>query len=105
MPWWIWLLLALFMLSMIVAGCIYVVLHGYHVFKDIAQVGSRAGERFAPMGDTLPVERANSAPFFTRPLRDAADRYVDAHAQVIERREAKRERHAAQWRRWKHFND
>ena len=36
MPWWIWLLLALFMLSMIVAGCIYVVLHGYHAFKDIA---------------------------------------------------------------------
>ena len=91
MPWWIWLLLALFMLSMIVAGCIY--------------VGSRAGERFAAMGDTLPVEQANSAPFFTRPLQDAADRYVDAHAQVIERREAKRERHAAQWRRWKHFND
>ena len=77
MPWWIWLLLALFMLSMIVAGCIYVVLHGYHAFKDIAQVGSRAGERFAAMGDTLPVEQANSAPFFTRPLRDAADRYVD----------------------------
>ena len=73
--------------------------------KDIAQVGSRAGERFAAMGDTLPVEQANSAPFFTRPLQDAADRYVDAHAQVIERREAKRERHAAQWRRWKHFND
>ncbi|ETY71563.1 hypothetical protein [Bifidobacterium moukalabense] len=105
MPWWIWLLLVLFMLAMIVAGCIYVVLHGYHAFKDIAQVGGRVGERFGAMQNTLPEEEANSAPFFTRPLQDAANRYVDAHAQVIKRREAKRERHAAQWGRWNHFND
>lgn len=51
-----------------------------------------APENVRSHGDTLPVEQANSAPFFTRPLRDAADRYApDAHAQVIERREAKRE--------------
>ena len=28
MPWWIWLILALFMLAMIVAGLIYAALHG-----------------------------------------------------------------------------
>ena len=27
MPWWIWLILALFMLAMIVAGLIYTALH------------------------------------------------------------------------------
>ena len=28
MPWWIWLILALFMLAMIVAGLNYAALHG-----------------------------------------------------------------------------
>ena len=93
MPWWIWLLLALFMLAMVVSGVVYACLHGYRAFKDVAK------------GKPLPQNNENEAPFFTRPLKDAADRYADAHAGVIERHEAKRSRHAQQWAQWRHCND
>ena len=104
MPWWIWLLLALFMLAMVVSGVVYACLHGYRAFKDVAKLGERTAKRIEAMGKPLPQNNENEAPFFTRPLKDAADRYADAHAGVIERHEAKRSRHAQQWAQWRHCN-
>ena len=40
MPWWIWLILALFMLAMIVAGLIYAALHGLRALKDMSDINS-----------------------------------------------------------------
>ena len=97
MPWWVWLVLVLFMLVMIVSGIVYACLHGYHAFKDMAKLGECAAKRIDAKGKPLP--------FFTRPLQDAAERYTNAHAEVIERREANRNRHAQQWAQWRHFND
>lgn len=105
MPWWLWLLLALFMLTMIIAGIAYAGIHGYRAFKDSAKVASRIAQRFDAMGQPLPEATQDESPFFTRPLQDAADRYAQAHAEVINRREARRARHAQQWTSWKHFND
>ena len=34
MPWWIWLILSLFMLAMIVAGIAYAALHGFRAFTQ-----------------------------------------------------------------------
>ena len=52
MPWWIWLLLALFMLAMVVSGVVYACLHGYRAFKDVAKLGERTnrgdGQTIAP---------------------------------------------------------
>ena len=47
MPWWIWLILALFMLAMIVAGLIYAALHGIRALKDMSDIGGQLGERVA----------------------------------------------------------
>ena len=47
MPWWIWLILALFMLAMIVAGLIYAALHGLRALKDMSDIGGQLGERVA----------------------------------------------------------
>lgn len=105
MPWWVWLALALFMLVMVVSGIVYACLHGYHAFKDVAKLGERAAKRIDAMGKPLPCQNENDTPFFTRPLQDAAERYTNAHTEVIERREAKRNRHAQQWAQWRHFND
>ena len=105
MPWWLWLLLALFMLTMIITGIAYAGIHGYRAFKDSAKVASRIAQRFDAMGQPLPEATQDESPFFTRPLQDAADRYAQAHAEVINRREARRARHAQQWTSWKHFND
>ena len=44
MPWWIWLILALFMLAMIVAGLIYAALHGLRALKDMSDIGGQLGD-------------------------------------------------------------
>ena len=75
MPWWIWLILALFMLAMIVAGLIYAALHGLRALKDMSDIGGQLGER------------------------------VEAHADVIRSKAAKRERRTQAWARWKRFNN
>ena len=66
MPWWIWLLLALFMLAMVVSGVVYACLHGYRAFKDVAKLGERTAKRIEAMGKPLPQNNENEAPFFTR---------------------------------------
>lgn len=105
MPWWIWLLLALFMLAMIIAGFVYAGLHGYHALKDLGAVGHEVGKRFARMEQTHDGERQSDPPLFTQPLTVAKERYVDAHADVVRAKAAKRERHARAWARWKQFNN
>ena len=94
MPWWIWLILSLFMLAMIVAGIAYAALHGFRALNGIAEIGSRLGK---PLSELAP-------PTFTQPLNSAISRYDDAQVDVIRRRNAKRERHARAWARWSRFN-
>lgn len=105
MPWWIWLILALFMLAMLVAGVVYAAVHAMRASKVVgavaADVTARIDEMNAPQDGGSVPRRA----IFTEPLAVAADRYTDAHAGVIERRERRRDRHAAVWRRWSRFND
>ena len=86
MPWWIWLILALFMLAMIVAGLIYAALHGIRALKDMSDIGGQLGERVAA-------------------LSVAQNRYAEAHEDVIRSKAAKRERHTQAWDRWKRFNN
>jgi hypothetical protein len=105
MPWWIWLILALFMLAMIVAGIVYAGLHGLHALRNISEIGGRIGERVAAMGSEDQSEDAIEPPLFTQPLSAARNRYVEAHADVIRRKAGKRERHGRVWAKWKHFNN
>ena len=95
MPWWIWLILALFMLAMIVAGLIYAALHGLRALKDMSDIGGQLGERVAAMGE--PGTSADTS--------EAQNRYAEAHADVIRSKAAKRERHTQAWARWKRFNN
>ena len=53
MPWWIWLLLALFMLAMVVSGVVYACLHGYRAFKDVAKLGGTDGKTNRGDGQTI----------------------------------------------------
>ena len=67
MPWWIWLILVLFMVAMIVAGCVYVLQHGLRAMHVMSGTAAQIGERVARMGE--PVEGTEpEAPFFTQPL-------------------------------------
>ena len=68
MPWWIWLILALFMLAMIVAGLIYAALHGLRALKDMSDIGGQLGERVAAMGEPGTSADTSEPPLFTQPL-------------------------------------
>ena len=74
-------------------------------FSPSPHFSTVAPDSFEAMSEPLPQPKENTSPFFTRPLEDAANRYIDAHAEVISRREEKRVRHARQWAQWKHSND
>ena len=102
MPWWIWLILALFMLAMIVAGLIYAALHGLRALKDMSDIGGQLGERVAAMGETGTSADTSEPP---QPLSVAQNRYAEAHADVIRSKAAKRERRTQAWARWKRFNN
>ena len=99
MPWWIWLILALFMLAMIVAGLIYAALHGIRALKDMSDIGGQLGERVAAMGES------GTSADTSEPLSVAQNRYAEAHADVIRSKAAKRERRTQAWARWKRFNN
>lgn len=99
MPWWIWLVLALFMLAMIGAGIAYAIVHGLRGLKTAGQVGSRIGKIMDLMQQST-EPHDEPAPSFTESLRDVADRYAQAHVAIIEREHATRARHIRQWARW-----
>lgn len=104
MPWWIWPILVLFMLAMIAAGLVYAGQHGFHAVQDIAEIGGKLGERVSKMGEPGDSTEESEPPLFTQPLNVAQERYVDAHAEVIQRKNVTHKRHIAAWNRWKQFN-
>ncbi|KAB7790751.1 hypothetical protein [Bifidobacterium leontopitheci] len=105
MPWWVWLLLALFMLAMIVIGIAYALLHGYRALKTLGDIGERVGRPLAALSE---VSSGGSdepePPLFTQPLEVAASRYEATQAEKMRRSAAKRERHAQRWAAWSRFN-
>lgn len=105
MPWWIWLILALFMLAMLVAGIVYAAVHALRASKVVGAVAADVSARIDEMNAPQDAGGAPRRAIFTEPLAVAADRYADAQVAVVERRERRHERHAAVWRRWEQFND
>lgn len=106
MPWWIWLVLALFMLAMIAAGVVYAVRHAMAALDTVSPLMDRFGEAMGRMGEDGPDDgRAFDGPAFARPISESADRYAEAHARVVERAEARRARRMAVWARWARFGE
>ncbi|KAB8295461.1 hypothetical protein [Bifidobacterium avesanii] len=100
MPWWIWLLLVLFMLVMLIAGVVYAGLRAVAALHAVAGVGEKVSAPLAAMGEQRPQPRQEQAPPFVEPLNKPYDRYVAAHAEVLRRRAKKEDRRADVWRRW-----
>jgi hypothetical protein len=103
MPWWIWLLPALFMLAMLIIGAAYVAMHAFRAFRVVSDMGSTVTDRIAAAEDD-DQPQGNEPPIFTQPLRHAGDRYAEAHADVVRRRMRRHDRHAEQWAQWRQFN-
>ena len=75
MPWWIWLILALAMLAVLIAGIIYVIIHGLHALQSVQRTGEAVSERIALMSDT----EGTRHPKERRPIR----RWTNASGHVV----------------------
>ena len=47
MPWWIWLVLVVFMLVMLIAGLAYAALHLWRAFGKVSRIGAVHVEAWA----------------------------------------------------------
>ena len=100
MPWWIWLVLALFLLAMLVIGAVYVIMHALRALHVVGEVGERLSGPLAAMGEQQAEPAPAEDPSFAQPLREPLNRYIDAHAELLRRRARKEDRHARTWGRW-----
>lgn len=99
MPWWIWLILAIFFVSMFLIGSVYAFIKfnkGLVVVSESADKISDIYDRF----DTLDNKTVDDKPLFTQPIAVAARRYEEAHKRVILRDERKKEIHKLVWQHW-----
>lgn len=99
MPWWIWLILAIFLVSMFLIGSVYAFIKlnkGLVVVSESADKISDIYDRF----DTLDNKTVDDKPLFTQPIAVAARRYEEAHKRVILRDERKKEIHKLVWQHW-----
>lgn len=101
MPWWVWLLLILFMLAMLIIGGIYAFTHGMSALRGVSDTAAQVGERVSLLGEQTGESNELEAPLFTQPLKVSLDRYERAQIDVAKRAQAKRTRHAMTWARWK----
>lgn len=101
MAWWVWVLLAAFMIVVLAVGGIYVFRRAVAALRIVSGVGAKVSDRLERMGEREDGSDSTASPSFVHPLRQTAERYSDAHAAVIERRRAARMRHAQAWRRWR----
>ncbi|AKV55232.1 hypothetical protein BACT_0690 [Bifidobacterium actinocoloniiforme DSM 22766] len=104
MPWWIWLAIVILMIVMLVSGGIYVFRRARSAAHVVGSLVAASSQRLGPSRLQAP-ERPEQDPAFTEPLSTSADRYASAHAKVLERKEAARERHNDTWKSWQTFND
>ncbi|MBI0145133.1 MULTISPECIES: hypothetical protein [Bifidobacterium] len=106
MPGWIWIFLVIFMLAMLIGGAVYAIRHAMTAGRSIGRVSDDLN-RHMPQppvaGQSQATDRAEG-PAFALPLSHSTERYSQAHAQVLQRREQRRRNHARVWRRWKQFN-
>ncbi|BDR53019.1 hypothetical protein KIM372_09260 [Bombiscardovia nodaiensis] len=104
MPGWIWLVLAMLMLCIFLAGCWYAFRRASAAARVMSSLSSAISQRLGPAQND-PGDRVQEPPIFTQPLSTASDRYAQAHARKIERKAQAHERHRAQWSEWKAFNE
>ena len=87
MPWWIWLILSLFMLAMIVAGIAYAALHGFRALNGIAEIGSRLGKPLSELADVpqgADVRRSTSSGTGTRSANVTRVRGRGGHVSTVD---------------------
>lgn len=100
MPWWLWLLLTVFLLSTLIGGIVFALWRFISALNTVAQVGSRLLSPLERLADSNERESAQK-PLLTQPLIVAVRRYEHTRQRVEVRAAQRRSRHKATWWRWR----
>lgn len=101
MPWWGWIIVAVVMLAVLLAGCIYAGIHAVRAAHSVADTGTEIQKYLDAMQEPAPSSNSSEMPLFTQPLSTAAHRYSLAQTQVECRKITRHNRHAQRWSIWK----
>ena len=106
MPGWIWVLLVIFMLSMLVGGAVFAIRHAMAAGRSIGRVSDDLNRHMPQPPATVQPQATDrtEGPAFALPLSQSTERYSQAHALVLQRKDRRRRNHGLIWRRWKQFN-
>ncbi|MDO4913708.1 MAG: hypothetical protein Q3961_04075 [Bifidobacteriaceae bacterium] len=103
MPWWVWLILVIFLFANITYGLIYAAHHGMKAISTFASLGNRIAKSFEKVGD---VENKADEPIaFTQPIAVTGEKYTQAYAKVAARKVRARMRHEKIWDSWEEPQD
>lgn len=105
MPGWVWVVLACFFVIMLVLGTLFAFHHAKNAARTIKPVIEHTQEKLAQMKEQKSEDVDSLDPIFVRPLDVAIDEYAAAHADVLARRDERRQRYATAWTRWSRFNE
>lgn len=105
MPGWVWVILACFFVAMLAFGALFAFRHAKSAVRTIKPVIGRAQEKLARAKEQKPEGVDSLDPIFVRPLDAAVDEYAAAHADILARKDERRQRHADAWARWFRFNE
>lgn len=100
MPWWIWLVITMFMLCMIAAGIVVVVLSAMRLAKTCFSFTDSAASKFEALNETHENDDEPTDPLFTLPIQKSAERYERTREKVVEHHQHIREIHRAIWLHW-----
>lgn len=101
MPWWIWLLITVFMLLMVALGVAIVVLSAIKIARVCFGISEDVSSRFERLHEPNKEDNENPRdPLFTLPIKDATNRYERTHTKVIDRHQKIRENHRSIWQHW-----
>lgn len=99
MPWWIWLLLVVWLFVALIIGVVYAALHGFRALKQVEQTGATVSDSLARMQDPL-EDNSQHNTVVSQPISKTAERYSQVHEQVVRARAKRHARHAQVWQRW-----
>lgn len=100
MPWWIWLVITVFMLCMISAGIVVVVLSAIKLAKTFFNFTDSAASKFEDLNESNENDDEPKDPLFTLPIQKAAERYEKTREKVLEHHQKIRENHHKIWQHW-----
>ncbi|WP_300766877.1 hypothetical protein [uncultured Bifidobacterium sp.] len=100
MTWWMWIVLAVFCIGVVIAGCIHTILRGLKALGSLGETADTIGTALDALNDSSDDPQKSHTASFAVPLSVAASHYEDTRRDIELRRVRRRQSHRMIWRSW-----